>query len=70
MKKTGENNQSGKRRFPWWLLALDFVGAALVAVGIYQFVSEGGGVLLIVAGLVMMIPLVLHILGLKGKGRG
>lgn len=70
MKETGENNQPGKRRFPWRLLALDFAGAALVAVGIFRFVSEGGGVFLIIAGLVMMMPLVLHILGFKAKGRG
>ena len=58
-----------KRRFPWRLLALDFAGAALVALGFFRYITAGQGVLMIAVGLLMMLPLVFHILGLTGNKR-
>ncbi|WP_461518599.1 hypothetical protein [Porticoccus sp.] len=59
-----------KRKIPVFLILLDLVGAILVAVGILGALDEGspGDYLLVVAGLVLMLPLVLHILNrLQGR---
>lgn len=56
-----------KFSIPWQLLALDFLGAGLVAWGFYQFVSEGSGVFYIITGLFLMLPLVLHIVNYPQK---
>lgn len=61
-------NQS---KWPILLLALDLLGAIIVAVGFMAFLDNGGfrAALLIVSGLLLMLPLVLHILKrLPAKG--
>lgn len=55
--------ENKKRNFPWSLLALDFLGALLVAWGFYRYVSEGEGTGFIVAGFLLMTPLALHFVG-------
>ncbi|MFA5631015.1 MAG: hypothetical protein WC997_05855 [Porticoccaceae bacterium] len=47
---------------PWTLVALDVVGAVLAARGIYLYVSESRGTFHILAGLLLMLPLVLHLI--------
>ena len=61
-----------RQRFslPWWLVVLDIVGALLAARGIYLYVSESRGVLLIAAGLVLMMPLVIHLLNPSSRNSG
>ncbi len=51
-----------KFRMPWQLLLLDLVGAVIVAIGFYRYISGGQGLLLIIVGVAMMAPLVLHLL--------
>ncbi|MEH6468236.1 MAG: hypothetical protein V7725_01340 [Porticoccus sp.] len=53
-----------KRKWPILLLVLDFLGAIIAAAGIIEFLDTGSlnAVLLIVAGLLLMLPLILHIL--------
>jgi hypothetical protein len=58
-------------KWPILLLALDLLGAIIVAVGIMAFLDTGGvkAALLIASGLLLMLPLVLHILKrLPAKG--
>ena len=59
-KKTG-------RSIPWQLIVLDLVGAFLFAVGLLRFIGDGGGFLYMVAGIVLMTPLILHILKIPKK---
>ena len=51
-------------RIPFALILLDLVGAVLAAVGILGAMDEGGlsDYLLVLGGLILMLPLVLHIL--------
>lgn len=56
--------RKGKFPIPLSLIVVDGVGAMLVAWGFYLYVSEGRGVLHIIAGFVLMLPLLLHILNL------
>ena len=49
---------------PLSLIIIDGVGAMLVAWGLFLYVSEGRGVLHIIAGFILMLPLVVHILSL------
>lgn len=53
-------------RWPILLLALDMLGAIIAAVGIIEYLDSGGvqAVLTVVAGLLLMLPLILHILKL------
>jgi len=54
------------RKWPILLLVLDLLGAIMIAVGIIEFLETGSlnAVLLLIAGLFLMLPLVLHILKL------
>lgn len=57
-------------RIPYTLLALDVVGALLVAAGIVNRVGEqpsNDGIAYIVAGFLLMTPLVIHIVKRMGK---
>ncbi|WP_461481045.1 hypothetical protein [Porticoccus sp.] len=59
-----------KINIPVSLILLDLLGAILVAIGILGALDEGGPAdyLLVAAGLVLMLPLVLHILNrLQGR---
>jgi len=60
-----------KRRFsiPWHVWVFDAIGAVLVAAGFYQYVSDGSGVIYIVGGLLLMLPLVLHVVNFGKKDR-
>lgn len=51
-------------KWPILLLVLDILGAIIAAAGIIEFLdtSSLNAVLLIVAGLLLMLPLILHIL--------
>lgn len=51
-----------KLTLPWYLLALDVVGALLVAWGLYRSASGNGGVFYIVAGFLLMLPFGIHII--------
>jgi hypothetical protein len=55
-----------KRKWPLLLLVLDILGAIIVALGIIEYLgtSSLNAVLLLVAGLFLMLPLILHILKL------
>ena len=55
-----------KRKWPLLLLVLDILGAIIVALGIIEYLdaSSLNSVLLLVAGLFLMLPLILHILKL------
>jgi hypothetical protein len=50
--------------WPILLLVLDILGAIIVAVGIIEFLDTGSlkAVLFTVVGLLLMLPLILHIL--------
>jgi len=54
------------RQWPIFLLVLDFLGAIIVAVGLIEFLDTASlnAALLLVAGLFLMLPLILHILKL------
>lgn len=54
-----------KMPIPLSLIAIDGVGALLVAWGFYQYVSGAGGLLHIGAGFLLMMPLIIHILNLS-----
>lgn len=56
--------KSQKFPIPLSLIVIDGVGAMLVAWGFYLYVSESRGVLHIIAGFILMLPLVIHILNL------
>ncbi|MAT50372.1 MAG: hypothetical protein CMK32_04205 [Porticoccaceae bacterium] len=63
-----DDREPGKtpgRKIPWLLLALDIIGALLVARGFYLFIGEQGGVMYIVAGFLLMLPFGLHFLNRK-----
>lgn len=50
--------------FPYTLLALDVIGALLVAAGVLNRVSDqpsNEGLAYIVAGFLLMVPLIVHI---------
>lgn len=51
-------------KWPKLLFVLDILGAIIAAIGIMEFLDNGSieAVLLVVAGLVLMLPLILHIL--------
>ena len=53
-----------KRKWPWLFIALDVFGAVLAAVGILDLLGNGGlgAWLFLVAGLLLMLPLILNIL--------
>jgi hypothetical protein len=57
---------SQKKGFPIPLsvVALDFVGAALFAWGFYLYISEKRGIGFIIAGVLLMTPLVFHLVQL------
>tara|TARA_R110001592_G_scaffold363370_1_gene685405 strand:- start:21643 stop:21867 length:225 start_codon:yes stop_codon:yes gene_type:complete len=60
-------------KWPKFLLVLDILGAIIVAAGIIEYLDTGSlnSALFIVAGLLLMLPLTLHILKLfPGKGMG
>lgn len=59
-----QNMNDKNNKIPVLLILLDMVGAALVAVGILGILEEGdlSDYLLVIGGLVLMLPLVLHIL--------
>lgn len=56
---------------PVALILLDLVGAVLAAMGILGALNEGGpsDYLMVVAGFLLMLPLVLHILNRLQKRR-
>ncbi|MEZ5528864.1 MAG: hypothetical protein R3E57_02820 [Porticoccaceae bacterium] len=56
---------------PVALILLDLVGAVLAAMGILGALNEGGAsdYLMVVAGFLLMLPLVLHILNRLQKRR-
>jgi hypothetical protein len=58
------NNPQQRRRLtlPWYLLALDVVGALLVAWGLYRFAGGEGGMLYIAVGFLLMMPFGIHII--------
>jgi len=65
-------NSPGQKKptFPWHLLALDLVGAALAAWGVYKFVGGEGGATYIIVGLLLMAPFAMHIINrAQGLGR-
>lgn len=55
------------RNFPWSLLAMDFLGALLVAWGFYRYVSANEGAGFIIAGFLLMTPFALHLVN-RAKG--
>ena len=55
------------KSFPWSLLALDFVGAVLVAWGFYRYMGDEEGLGFIVAGFLLMTPFAL---GMINRGLG
>ncbi|MBQ0712805.1 MAG: hypothetical protein KBT53_07590 [Porticoccus sp.] len=62
-----------KRKWPILLLVLDLLGAIIAAVGLIEYLDTGSlnAIILLVAGLFLMLPLILHILKLmprKGTG--
>ena len=58
-----------KLTLPWRLLVMDIAGAVLVAVGVYQYISEGKGVFSIVAGLLLMAPLVIYLINVSQQSK-
>lgn len=52
-------------KLPWHLLVFDVVGGIFFAFGLYQYISEGKGMYLIGAGILLMMPLVVYLLNLS-----
>ena len=54
------------KKWPLGLFVLDLLGAIMAAIGIMGFIDNGGTdeLLLIIVGLCLMLPLILHILKL------
>jgi len=65
MNNPGKKNSS----FPWHLLALDLVGAVLVAWGAYLFVGGEGGATYIIIGFLLMVPFAVYIIN-RAQGHG
>jgi len=58
-------------KIPPNLIILDLVGAVLVAAGMMKLMNDGGaeGVIYFVGGLLLMVPLIVHILKSLPSGR-
>ncbi len=54
------------KKWPLGLFVLDLLGAIMAAIGVTGFIDDGGTdeLLLIILGLCLMLPLILHILKL------
>ena len=52
-------------KLPWHLLVFDVVGALWFAWGLYQYISTGKGVYTMIAGVLLMLPLVVSLLSLS-----
>ncbi|GEM_PF-7064068 len=62
-------DKNKKLSLPFSLVVIDLVGAMLVAWGVYLFVGDGSGVLYIAAGILLMLPLVIHLLNFTRSSR-
>jgi len=58
-----------KRKWPILLLVLDLLGAIIAALGLIEYLDTGSlnAVLLLIVGLLLMLPLILHILKLMPR---
>ena len=59
-------------KIPPKLILIDLVGAVLVAMGVLDLMDDGGvdGIAFVVVGMLLMLPLIVHILNNVPSGRG